>query len=454
MICCARPRNCCGGETVIGSHRLLLRLLGCGLLLGWPAIPAPVKAEPWRLGHEPTGWRWDLTAGFDSYRHTYALATVDTTETISELMVQAGLERRSVRRARHRWRVRAEASAGSELFRERFDGGYGYRDTRNIERIRLNGRFSGRQYRQTTDYSRSSDYREGRFDGRVTPWSAGRGQLQLRGWLERLDYDTPSTLEVSQRERGVGVVGRSTGFGDTMWELGVRRAKRAYPDSSAIDRDTWSVAGELDHQVFGGNGLRLYHKSERRRLRDEAVRPAAWTHWTDARGTLRLGPGQMFLTGQAEVWRYDQQNEVYFNSTRWEGTTGYKWGDLLAVVWQLGLAGEIFDAGTSPESYRQYGVRGGAESYGAVASVALTVEYGHRQYRQGIVELPSATAGGFSQDLLYSGFYYWKTWLTASWRISPRFDLDAIANYEPERHAERSDDMALGMVSVRVRWRH
>ncbi len=96
--------------------------LGPPLLIGaWLGIfPAAAAADP------GGGWFVETAAGVDASSHTYHLAVDDTTETIAEFMVQGAVEGRSARRARHRWRLRGEASAGTELFREGLDVDYRY----------------------------------------------------------------------------------------------------------------------------------------------------------------------------------------------------------------------------------------------------------------------------------------------------------------------------------------
>ncbi len=426
-----------------------------GLLLGWPAVA--VHATEFDFGRTASHrtWAWDVTTGFDSYLHSYALATDDTTETISEFMVQAGIEGQSPYRVRHRWRVRAEASTGTELFRERFQGEYRFLGEDNIDRVRLSASFWGRQYRDNTEYSRSSNNWEGRLEGRLAPVVGKKAKLELRGWTSNIDYATPSTLEVDYRNVGGGVFVRSTTLGNTMWGVGTRLGARTYPDSTAIDRDTWSLEADLDHHDLSGQGLRLYHKSDRRVIEDELVRPSAWTHWSDFSGAVTAGTGYVFLDLQAEAWQYDQETDVYFNSVRVEGATGYRWGDILAATWKVGLAGEKLDAGDSPETYSQLGLRGGVESYGSVVGGSLTLEYGRRTYTQGevVLDTDALDPALYDSGSLYTDFNYWKIWLMGSWKMNTHLDLDLMANYEPESHTENADDSALGFASLRVRWR-
>lgn len=414
------------------------------ILLGWPL--RGLAAEP---AAGSVRWTPVLSTGFDTLLHSYPLATSDTTETITEFMVSAGVVGRRVRSTGHRWRLQAEASAGSELYRQQFVGQYSFRDQERMTRLRLDGSFHGRQYRRTTDYALSSDNYEGRLEGRCFPWRGGASTLELRGWRTFLDYADPSTLEVNTREWGSGVFLKNRSWSGNPWRVGYRWAQRSYPDSTGIDRRTHGLEGEFDRHDDQGRGWRVFHKSSRRLIRDTTLRPAAWTHWTDFNGQVGAGRGMIYLELQSEAWRYDQQTSIYFNSWRLQSVLGYRRGGLLQATWRLGLSGERLAADDSPEAYSQLGVRGGWESFGSNPSGSLQVEFGRRHYDQ------AGSADPLADDFssYYSDFNYWKIWLMANWEWSRHLSLDLMANYEPESHVEKSDDSSLGFASVRLTWR-
>jgi hypothetical protein len=443
-----------------------MRTVCIGLVLGVLLLPAfsfgenPDTSLAGFEGFTPkkdeTKWSPVLTTGFDALLHSYPLATTDTTETIAEYMVSAGVEGRSPRKVHHRWRLRAEASAGSELYRQLVEGQYKYLDKNRVSRLRLDGRFYGRQYRQTTDYSLSSNNLEGRIDLRAYPWAGSKSTLELRGWKSILDYKNPSTLEVDTRELGAGVFLRNSGFTENPWSVGYRLSGRTYPDTTGIDRKVHRIEGDLDYHDDQGQGIRLFHKSGRRLIRDETVRPSAWAHYTDLNSLVTAGAGFVFMDLQSEIWKYDEETTTYFNSWRIEGAMGYRWGDLMKATWRLGLTGERLDAGDSPETYTQFGLRAGVESFVSVVSGSVQLEYGRRVYSQADVELDSSTSDDLLADDLtsfYSDFNYWKIWLMANWYINEHFSLDLMANYEPESHTESGDDSSIGFGSVRLVWR-
>lgn len=424
--------------------------------LGFPAL---TRAGDGVFSDNRSGseWRPVFATGLDAFTHTYGLAASDTTESLTEYMFSAALSGRSARRQRHRWSLLAEGSAGSELFRERLEVQYRRQDDRHRSRLRLDGMLRARQYRRTTGYSHSSGNGEGRLEARVYPWSGRGAILEARGWAGFLAYRDPSPLEVDQRDRGAGIFAHSPVSSAALWSAGLRWAGRAYPDSAAIDRRTLGLEVSYDRQDLSGQGLRLFHRTERRRVQDETVRPAAWSHWTDLEGRVQAGQGLVFLDLQAEVWSYDQDFSAYFDSRRVRSVAGYRWGDVLATQWQLGLAAEKLWASDSPEAYSQLGLRAGGEACGGSLSGSLVLEVGRRFYADGALaassDIWSDSLLDGEESALYSDFTYWELWVTADWRLATAWSLDLMAAYEPESHTEQDDDTVLGLLTVRLSYR-
>ncbi len=430
------------------------------LIVFWAAVlwMVPILASAESNGDfrkDSSRWKTVISTGFDATVHTYPLATQDTTETISEFRVQAGIEGRSKRKTAHRWRVRAEASTGSEMFRERLEGSYRYLAKSHKTVFRMKGYLWGRQYKEGTTYSQSSDNYEGRLDGKVYPLVGKDAALELRGWTSFINYKTPSSLETDHGDQGIGAFVRSQGFSTTMWSLGSRAYSRDYPDSTSIGRDVISFEGDYQKQDDLGRGLNLFHKSERRMAVDETVRPSAWTHWTNFDGAIGVGNGSIFLELQSESWTYDEESTAYFDSWRVDGKMGYRGGDILSLAWHAGFAVEVLGAGDSPESYSQMGLMAGVESYGSDVSGSVALEYGRRIYDNPdiIIEEDSSSDSLDATISLYSDFNYWQIWVMGSWFIHDHLSLDAMASYEPESHTERDDDSALGFASLRLTWR-
>jgi len=423
------------------------------LLLCLAALAAPRTA---RGASGPDGARWQprLATGYDVYVHTYNLAEDDTTETVSEAAVTAGLEGRSARDASHRWSLRGEVAAGTELIRELLDASYRWRPA-GRDRLRADLSWYGRQYRQDSDYDLSSDNQEGLAEVRAYPWRHGGLGLDLRGGLRWLDYATPSTLEQDHRELRGAVFLASRGSLERSWRAGLRAASRSYPDSSAIDRDAVALEASWERSRLEGGDIWLFHRSERRAVADPDTRPSAWSHWSEARLAVPAGRGAVVTNLVSEVWRYDRQDGAYFDSWRLDSEAGYRWGDLLQVQWQGLLTVEHLAAGDSPETYTQVGLRGSLESYAGPFSGVVALELGHRWYRNpadpdlDLLDLDLAS----DQLLASSDFDYVEVWIMASWTLSAHLAIDVTASYHPERHTEQDDDVALGFGSARLVWR-
>lgn len=409
-----------------------------GLALCRPAVPT-IAAEP-----GPPAWTWDVSAGYDSFTHTYALATSDTSETVSETMVRLGCEGRSRPGAADRWRLRLEGSAGSDLWREHLEADWRSTDGGGVARLRAAARLSGQQYRAATDLTQSSDQFEGRVDLQAVPVAGEHREIYLLGWGSTVSYAQVSPLEQGLREAGLGAGVRSRGWDGPTWAVAVRRAARTYPDSTAIDRHSWLAEADL-HRPLGETGSLGFHGlSERRLAADPSVRPDAWFHWLEGDGRVPTAAGELILESQYERWDYGRPTEVYRNSWRLAGFAGLRRGDVLGVQWLLGPALERYDAGDAPETYTQAGVRLGVESYATRLSGTCTVEYGRRRH---------AAQGGDDATLSYTDFDYWRLWLLAEWRLGASLSLSGLGSWEPERHDAAQDDVSLGFASLRLVWR-
>ena len=397
-----------------------------------------------QIGEDKASWQPRVSTGLDAYLHNYYLAVSDTTEAIAEFNVAAEIEGRSRRVTSHQWRLRTEVSSGTELTRQLLDGTYRFRPATGNPRARADVTWFGRQYREDSDYARSSNNNEGRGELRLYPWY-GKAVLDLRLSGRYLHYGTPSTLEQNYHEESAAAFVRSPGVLGGSWRVGVRGAQRAYPDSAAIDRDVVAVEGDLD-LAGERQSLWAYHRSERRLAADETVRPSAWSHWTDARLALPAGVGQVVVNLNNEVWRYDQDTGAYFDSWRTDVEFGYRWGDMLGALWHTLLTVDRLDAGDLPETYTQVGLQGSLESYAYPFTGVISIEYGHRWYET------SATADDL-YALAYTDFSYFEIWAMATWAMTDHFSIDLIANYQPENHTEQDDDLALGFGTLRLVWR-
>jgi len=397
-----------------------------------------------------------VAAGYELFINTYSLAEDDTTETIAEAAFLAGFTGRSRGNVRRRWRLTGEVGAGTELWRESLGGDIRWLDSLGNTRLRISGEGRGRQYRTDTAYGLSSDNLEGRLDVRGYPLATGRMKLESRAWMSGRDYRIPSTLELDRREVGGGLAVSGGRTVRRAWSLGARFFRRTYPDSSGINRDTVSMIGSWDNSGGGDSQVRIYHRTDRRTVADESARPSAWIHWTDLDFEQPVAAASLFLEMQNEVWRYDSVSQAYRNSWRTSGRLGCSWGDVLGTRWRAGFSGELLRNDDDTESYDQYGVLGGMETYGRRLTGSMLLEFGHRTYSaSGDDELPldPVSPGDGAFEAGPSDFNYWKIWLTANWSLTEHLALDLMASYEPENHGEKTDDTTLGFASVRLVWR-
>ena len=104
------------------------------------------------------------------------------------------------------------------------------------------------------------------------------------------------------------------------------------------------------------------------------------------------------------------------------------------------------------ESFTQYGLRTGLDSWTSHFDCSLTVEYGRRSYST--IDSPEPSLAGeldIYDDLFqYSDFNYWDIWLMASLALTDRINIDLMADYQPEKHTEEMDDSTVSFVDLRL----
>lgn len=399
--------------------------------------PSTVRAE--------ADWDFPLSAGYDLYVHDYYLAETDTTEVIQELNFTAAMNGASGFGARQQWYLRAGLSGGTELYRESLDTGLRLRTEARHEWLRTDLLWLARQFREDSEYSLSSDNHEGRLLATLSPWTNEHVAVDLRGRGRYVEYADPSPLELSYTEGTAGLYLRSANGNFRNWSLGGAVLSRDYPDSAAIDREGYLFEGDYDHGSLDRE-FRIFHRSERRNIRDETSRPSAWFHWTDLTAATPVNHGDVVVRAATEIWDYDQAQGAWYDSWLVDAKAGYRWGDILASRFELLATIERLDAGQEPETYWQSGVQFGAETLSERFSASASIELGRRWYRDEI-----QTTDFFVLE--YSDYNFLAFWLMANWRLDEHFSIDATANFEPESHTEQDDNITLGFGSLRLVYR-
>lgn len=397
-------------------------------------------------------WRTTLSSGYDTYIQTYALSLEDTTETISEFEMTLAGEGRTTGRARHHWLVRPRVSVGSERNRGRLELAYSHKPDTRYTTLRIDGNVQNTRYNGQSDYYLTSDSVEGDLKARWKVAPEGNLAGEVRTWGSVLRYATPSNLEADRNDLNAAAYLAAGRDATRRWRVGLRTGERAYPDTTEINRQSAGVELEYDHNAFLGPTGRVYHRSERRKIANPAVRPSSWSYWTQADLSIPLNEMSLRLVADLghEVWTYDQEWGAYTDQTRWEGDLGLAGGGLYGPSWRLGAALESLGSNTEGESYRQLGARGGLEHFGDRFTGSLTLEIGQRDYD----ETATVTGPGDVEELsLYSDFTYVELWLMLGVDLMTDLRLDVMASYLPENHTEETDDQKLGFGTARLIYR-
>ncbi len=375
-----------------------------------------------------------------------------TTETISEFELTLAGEGRTTGRARHHWLVRPRASIGSERDRGRLEGAYAHKPDTRYTTLRIDGTLQGTWYKNQSDYYLTSDSIEGDLKTRWTASPTGDLAGELRAWGSFLNYATPSELEADRRDLNAGAYLKAGRDALRRWRAGVRLGRRAYPDTTAINRQSAGVELEYDHNAFLGATGRVYHRSERRKIKNPAIRPSSWSYWTQADASLPLNESGLRLTADLghEAWHYDHEWGAYTDQTRWESDVSLEGGGFSGPSWQMGPALEMLDSNTDGESYRQLGARGGMDHFGDRFTGTLTLEIGQRDYDETETVVGPGDVEEYS---LYTDFTYVELWLMLGIDLTGDLRLDVMASYLPENHTEDTDDQTLGFGTARLVYR-
>jgi hypothetical protein len=416
---------------------LTATVLGAAALAGGASVRAAHAA----------GWEWTAAAspGYDTFVQRYALALEDTVESVSEFDLTLGAEGRTPAGSRHGWSVRPRLSAGSERARGQLDWEYVLRPDALAPVLRVEGSAQAVRYNDATAYNLSSDHAEGSLSAR---WLLGRGGAaawEARATAATIRYADPSELEPRRDDWTAGLAAVSGAGSDDRWRTGLKYGRRAYPDTTEIDRQTLGVDLAWSHDPLDGLAWHLDARGERRRVRVSAVRPSAWSHALDAEVSAPVGAVRAVAAAALEDWRYDDEWGAYADQTRLEARAAVRAGGVCGPLWELGAVHESLASHAAGESYRQWGACGALESFGESLTFMLSLEAGRRNY--------DGAAGDDLLGALYTDFTYVEVGLNLSWAVSRRLRLDGMAQYLPESHAADEDDQSLGFGSLRLAYR-
>lgn len=425
---------------------------GRGLAIGLLALSAfSAPAAPREI-------RSHVEVGFDSYLQQFRLSDEvlgtdldapdafnevsvrDTTEVFREFRTLAELELFD-ERPEGRLSLRGRASAGSQSTRqgatlETRMGGF-----EDPTRLDLSADFDARQFRSGGDYELQSDVVQlnARMHARRRVREDTRLGLRLRAGNE--DYATPSEYEQDQRRLDLSsTLEIESGL---RWfhslELGV--GWRVLPDTTQISSDRLFAHDELQWRGEHWSVL-LLAGGERRVFRDSDVRSPYWDFALEPALGRALGSNWR-LTGKSllEVLDYDRNSTVYFDylHTQFGLELAYaraRWSLALEPRW-----GWLDASSDVDDRYRQPSVHARFDWFGTGRIwLSLSEEFGHRDHAES------------NEDVdFYTDYWFLRTTLLFSLRLTDWLHCDAFLSDEPEQHRDAVDDGRLTLFSSSLR---
>jgi hypothetical protein len=406
--------------------------------------PAPAEVK-WR----PVG---SIEMGLDTYAQIYRLTDFvdgslagslrDTTDVFTEARLAAEFGLRSTS---ERWTsdLRARFSSGTESRRGRAEFDLGYRDTRT--RLDLDLEVEGRRFADDTDFTLSSDVGEGRLRMR---WQRNVREglaLGVRTRAEAVRYERRSPFELDNQRLDVALT-TEVRQGLSQWfdaEVGIGR--RSVPDSTAIAYDRAFASAQYHREIDARWRVSFAHFLERRVYDDPRERSAFVDATLEPELRLRLDDRWELRWASSLEWiDYDTGNEVYFDL--FLGQTGVAlahrrgWLELAIeprLNWLRTPASVQDEYGQSSVVLRMDWMGTGRWWF------SVSGEVGHRDYRE-------AQDGELD---LYSDYWFLRSTVLASLRLTERVSLDGFLSDEPESHRRSADDARLTLVNLNLRWR-
>ena len=404
----------------------------------------PARAE---LQLRPRG---AVEFGFDSFAQVYRLTDFvdaslagtlrDTTDVFTEARVAAEF---GVVGEGERWQgdLRGRLGQGTESRRGELRLDLGYRGTGH--RLDLDLELEGRQFAEDTGFSLSSDVAEARLRAHFQRNVREGWALGLRSRVEAVRYERTSPFELDTQRFDLAVTSEiRQGLGQ-WFDLELGGGHRAVPDSGAIAYDRAFASAEYVRELGPQWRLSLLHYLERRVYADARERSAFTDATLEPELQLRLDDGwELRWTSSLEWVDFDEANEVYFDM--FLGRTG------LALVHRRGwwefAAEPRFSWLRSPapveDEFGQSSVVVRVDWFGTGRLwFSLSEEIGHRDYR---AEAPGELD-------LYSDYWFLRTTLLASYRVSRWASLDVFLSDEPESHRRDADDARLTLFNANLR---
>ncbi|MFO7675108.1 MAG: hypothetical protein R6X12_02150 [bacterium] len=224
---------------------------------------------------------------------------------------------------------------------------------------------------------------------------------------------------------------------------GVWSRRRAGQDPDR-DYDDWSAQAGLEHRLEGG--LRLGGDGEFRRREYRGSLAAYRERAVTATAGMDLGAGSVELAEEARWTVYDSATPVY--------TSLFENGARLTFDFPIGTVltlrgGPRVDLGVGldgpgDEDYRELSLAAGVDLY-RVERLWLSVEdrFGLRRY-------PHADTA-WQSDYRFNELSLFGSWTALSGRQG-ELRVEAMASVTPEWHSRRSDNIALGVYSIELKY--
>ena len=351
--------------------------------------------------------------------------------------------------------LRTRFSAGTDTWRGDATFDVDLRD--EVQRLDLQLDFEGRRFRDDTDYALSSDVGEGRLRAHWR-WAAHQGWevgLRTRGRVTR--YEDPGEFEIDNERYDLTLTSQLRGGLGQWLDLEIGLGRRSVDDFASTSEegqevgpalfayDRWFGLAEWSHDTAGPWRLALVHWIERRVYDDEEQRSSLLNLVVEPEVRLRVDEDWELRWRSAMEWLdYDESRDAYYDLAL--GRTGvavarrwstWEWSVEPRLSW-LSAPAPNEDEYVQPSLVVSFDGFGGDRLF-----LSVSEELGHRDYREPL-------GGGLD---LYSDYWFLRSTVLASYRISASTSVELFLSDEPESHRDEEDDARLTLVTATLRVR-
>jgi hypothetical protein len=376
-----------------------------------------------------------LLAGYDSFIDRYTILEEDTSDATHDFYAGMANGFTYVGRTSS-GSIRNLFKFGNQTIDNNLNGNIslGYWNT---VRIDLRSNLFLKYFREGSDYSAGNDYLQSNTYLKFTKNLSDSYRFRVKNRYERVVYDERTYFDYNYSYMDIGLELERGNYAENLVRVAGYLGRKDAPDTTDLGYSRGVAELETQLRTSAMSAFNLTLIGDRRDYRG-AVRSAYWNVLTYAGLTIRTLGGYAFrLTGEAELMMFDTSSTTYFDTHFLRGgfRSAIPWNKWLSfyieprAAWMLCPDYEV-------ERYWEGTVIIGLDIMkGSSFWLSASYEPGYRSYEA-------------EENDFYSDFYINRLSLIGSVSIPKGFSIDMFVMHDPERHARRTDNFSITLISI------